>query len=105
MTNTIRIMLVDDHSQVHRGLSILQDTNDDLVLVAHASNGREALQLCDEQLPDIIVMDVVMPVMGGVEATRLIHTKHPGVKILALSSFHDDDSVHEMIRAGAVGYI
>jgi NarL family two-component system response regulator LiaR len=103
--NQIRIMLVDDHSQIHRGLGILQDTYSDLLLVAHASNGREAIQLCDEHLPEIIIMDVIMPIMGGIEATRLIHEQHPGIKILALSSFQDEESVREMIKAGAVGYI
>jgi NarL family two-component system response regulator LiaR len=105
MSNPIRIMLVDDHSQVHRALSILQDTNTDLALVAHASNGNEAFQLCQEQQPDVIIMDVVMPVMNGIDATRIIHEQYPVIKILALSSFQDDDSVHAMIKAGAVGYI
>lgn len=103
--NPIRIMLVDDHSQVHRGLGILQDTYGDLVLVAHASNGREAIQLCDEYEPEIVIMDVIMPVMGGIEATHAIHERHPNIKVLALSSFQDGDSVHEMLKAGAVGYL
>jgi two-component system, NarL family, response regulator LiaR len=105
MNEPIRIMLVDDHSQVHRGLNILQDTNTDMILVAHASNGQEAVEQCEECHPDIIIMDVVMPVMNGIEATRIIHQKHPNIKILALSSFQDEESVHDMIKAGAVGYI
>src|SRR5207237_1293543 len=78
---------------------------DDIVLVAQGSNGGEALQLCQQYNPDIILMDVVMPVMNGVEATRLIHERYPDVKILVLSSFQDDDSVHAMLRYRAVGYI
>jgi two-component system, NarL family, response regulator LiaR len=105
MTEPIRIMLVDDHSQIHRGLSVLQDTYDDLLLVAHASNGEEAVQLCTNQPLDIIVMDVIMPVMGGIEATQIIHKQYPNIKVLALSSFQDQDSVHQMIKAGAVGYV
>jgi len=105
MTEPIRIMLVDDHSQIHRGLSVLQDTNDDLLLVAHASNGEEAVQLCINQPLDIIIMDVIMPVMGGIEATQIIHERYPDIKVLALSSFQDQDSVHQMIKAGAVGYV
>jgi DNA-binding NarL/FixJ family response regulator len=105
MTDSIRIMIVDDHAQIHRGLNILEDTYNDLVICAHASNGQEAVQLSEEQHPDIIVMDVIMPVMGGIEATRVIHEKFPGIKILALSGFHDDESVREMIKAGAVGYV
>src|SRR6185295_7937113 len=101
MTDSIHIMIVDDHAQVHRGLSILEDTYSDLIICAHASNGEEAIRLCDEEQPDIIVMDVIMPVMGGIEATRAIHKKYPAIKILALSGFHDDDSVRDMIKAGA----
>jgi DNA-binding NarL/FixJ family response regulator len=98
-------MLVDDHSQVHRGLSVLQDANTDLALVAHASNGKEAIELCEHEQPDVIIMDVVMPVMGGIEATQIIHTRYPQIKILALSSFQDQDSIQDMMRAGAVGYV
>jgi two-component system, NarL family, response regulator LiaR len=105
MADPIRIMLVDDHSQVHRALGLLQETNTDLVLVAHASNGSEAVQLCHEHRPDVIIMDVIMPVMNGIEATRIIHENYPGIKVLALSSFQDDQSVREMVMAGAVGYI
>ncbi len=105
MITPIRIMLVDDHSQVHRGLSILQDTNSDLALVAHASNGKEAIQFSDDQELDVIIMDVIMPVMDGIAATRIIHERHPTIKILALSSFQDEESVHDMIKAGAVGYV
>src|SRR4051812_37790803 len=105
MTNLIRILLVDDHSQVHRGLSILQDTNTDLMLVGHASNGKEAIQLCEDYQPDVVVMDVIMPIMGGIEATQIIHKRQPQIKILALSSFQDDESIREMIAAGAAGYV
>jgi two-component system, NarL family, response regulator LiaR len=105
VTQPIRIMLVDDHSQIHRGLSVLQDTNEDLVLVAHASNGEEAVHLCADFELDLIIMDVIMPVMGGIEATQIIHKKYPDLKILALSSFQDQDSIQQMIKAGAVGYI
>jgi NarL family two-component system response regulator LiaR len=105
MVDSIRIMVVDDHAQVHRGFSILEEKYDDLVISGHASNGQEAIALCEERQPDVIVMDVIMPVMNGIEATRVIHKKYPDIKILALSGFHDDESVREMIRAGAVGYV
>ena len=101
----IRIMLVDDHSQIHRSLSVLQEINADLLLVAHASNGKEAIQVCDEVMPNVIMMDVVMPVMDGIAATRIIHERHPKIKIMALSSFQDEESVQEMLRAGAAGYL
>ena len=105
MSEPIRIMVVDDHSPVHRSLSIINDIYPDLLLVAHASNGQEAIQQCDETVPDVILMDVVMPLMNGIEATRVIHSRHPDVKILALSSFQDEASVQEMMLAGAVGYV
>ena len=105
MTATIRILLVDDHSQVHRSLSIIDDTYSDLILIAHASNGEEAIRQCDEHHPDVILMDVIMPVMDGIEATRIIYERHPEVKILALSSYQEEENVQEMMRAGAVGYI
>jgi NarL family two-component system response regulator LiaR len=105
MTNLIRIMLADDHSQVHRSLSIINDTYPNLQLIAHASNGVEAIEQCDEYLPDVILMDVIMPGMNGIEATRIIHQRHPQVKILALSSFQDGNSVQDMIEAGASGYV
>src|SRR5258708_4094040 len=105
MTAPIRIMIADDHSQIHLGLAVLQDTNTDLVVVGHASNGQEAAALCEASQPDVIIMDVVMPMMDGIEATRIIHDRYPDVKILALSSFQDEESVYEMMKAGAVGYI
>lgn len=105
MTNPIRIMLVDDHSQVHRSLSIVNDSYPDILLVAHASNGQEAVEQSHEHTPDVILMDVIMPIMNGIEATRIIHQRQPHVKILALSSFQDDESVQKMMESGAVGYI
>jgi len=105
MTPAIRVMVADDHSQIHLGLNVLQDTYADLSLVSHASNGQEAIDLCEETRPDVIIMDVVMPVMDGIAATRIIHERYPDIKILALSSFQDDESIHEMMSAGAVGYV
>jgi two-component system, NarL family, response regulator LiaR len=105
MSTVIRILLVDDHSQVHRALRVINDTYDDMQLVAHASNGIEAIQLCDEHQPDLILMDVIMPEMDGIEATRTIHERYPSIKILALSSFGDEDSVRAMMKVGAAGYV
>jgi NarL family two-component system response regulator LiaR len=101
----IGIILVDDHSTVHRGIAAIIEVFDDLELVAQGSNGKEAVQLCDEHQPDIVLMDVIMPVMNGIEATKIIHGKYPDIKILALSSFQDQESVRAMIDAGAIGYV
>lgn len=104
-SSRIRVVLVDDHFRVHRAIAALIDFLDDLELVGQGSNGEEAIQLCREYNPDVVLMDVVMPGMDGIEATRHIHEHHPAIKVLALSSFQDVDSVRAMINAGAVGYL
>jgi len=101
----IRIILVDDHSQVHRGITAIIEVFDDLELVAQGSTGEEAIQLCAEFKPDVVLMDVVMPGVGGVKATKIILEQNPHVQVLALSSFQDAASVHSMIEAGAIGYV
>ena len=101
----IRLIVVDDHIKVHQGIAAITDAFDDLEIVGHASNGQEAISLVNEQMPDLVLMDVIMPVMNGIEATRRIHALRPDIKVLALSSFQDADSVREMMNAGAVGYV
>lgn len=101
----IRIILVDDHKVVHQALAAMISFVDDFELVAQGSNGKEAIELCHEFVPDIVLMDVVMPIIDGIEATRKILMQHPNIKILALSSFQDDVSVNSMLRSGAVGYV
>jgi NarL family two-component system response regulator LiaR len=101
----IRIVLVDDHRVVHQALAEMISFVDDFELVAQGSNGQEAIVLCREFLPDVVLMDVVMPGVDGVQATRRILAENPGIKILALSSFQDDVSVNSMLKSGAVGYI
>jgi two-component system, NarL family, response regulator LiaR len=103
--NPIRLMLVDDHRVVHQALAEMISFVEDFELVAQGSNGQEAIALCAEFQPDIVLMDVVMPVMDGVEATGRILSDNPRIKILALSSFQDDVSVNSMLKSGAVGYI
>jgi DNA-binding NarL/FixJ family response regulator len=93
---TIRVLLADDHSKIHRSIAAVIDFIDGMVLVGQASNGEEAVQLCREYQPDIVLMDVVMPQMNGIEATRLIRQEFPDTKILALSSFEDEDSVRDI---------
>lgn len=101
----IGIIVVDDHRRVHQALTEMTSFLDDIEILAHGSNGAEAIDLCDRYQPDLILMDIVMPVMDGVEATRQIMVKHPDVKILALSSFDDQDAMREMLASGAVGYL
>lgn len=105
MTKTIGIILVDDHRRVHQAMAEMIDFIDDIELLGQASNGEEAIALCDQYKPDLVLMDVVMPVMDGVEATKHITAKHPDIKILALSSFKDPTTVREMLENGAIGYV
>lgn len=101
----IRIILVDDHKVVHQALAAMISFVDEFELVAQGGNGKEAVELCAEFAPDVVLMDVMMPVMDGIEATKRILAQQPAIKILALSSFQDDVSVNAMLRSGAVGYV
>ena len=101
----IRIMIVDDQDLVRRGLSLFFEAFDDLKLVAEASNGVQAVELCDEILPDVILMDLMMPEMDGIAATRIIRQRHPNIQVIALTSVQDDSSVRQMLDAGALGYL
>ncbi|MCD4685564.1 MAG: response regulator transcription factor [Anaerolineae bacterium] len=101
----IRIMIVDDHRAVRKGLTTLINGFDDLELVAEATNGAEAVHLCPEVQPDVILMDVMMPVMDGIEATTTIRQIYPEVRIIALTSFKDEVLIEAILQAGAVGYL
>ena len=101
----IRIMIVDDQDLVRRGLSLFFDAFEDLELVAEAANGLQAIQLCDEIKPDVILMDLMMPEMDGITATKLIRQKHPTIQVIALTSIQDDVSMRQMLDAGALGYL
>lgn len=101
----IRALLVDDHINIHKTVSRILDSTEDIKLVGQGANGQEALDLCERLLPDIILMDILMPVMDGIQSTKLIHEKFSDVKILALSSYHDNESVRFMLQNGAIGYI
>jgi NarL family two-component system response regulator LiaR len=101
----IRVALIDDHRRIHEIVADVLKMTDDIELIAQGSTGEEALQLCASTTTDVILMDVLMPVMDGIDATRLIHERYPTIKILALSSFQDDDSVRAMIANGAIGYV
>jgi two-component system, NarL family, response regulator LiaR len=101
----IRVILIDDHRRVHEAAAAVLAGVGDIKLIAQGSNGQEAIQLCQEYQPDVVLMDVVMPVMDGITATRAIHEAYPHIRILVLSSFQDHESVHTMLRSGASGYI
>lgn len=101
----IRVMLVDDHAVVRSGLSAFLLAFDDLELVGEAGNGKEALYLCQETQPDVVLMDMVMPEMDGAAATRAIREYCPGVRVIALTSFKEDQLVQSALEAGAIGYL
>lgn len=101
----VRVMIVDDHLLVRDGLSLLVSTFDDLEVVAVAQDGEEAVRLCRQVQPDVILMDVVMPNMDGPTATALIREAWPHVQVLALTSFVEEDLVQRAIGAGAIGYL
>jgi len=101
----IRIALVDDHAVVRRGLATFLDAYDELELVGEATNGQEAIALADAVNPDIILMDLMMPVMDGPTAIAAIRAKHPTIQIIALTSFSDDKVVQAALRAGAISYM
>lgn len=101
----IRVMLVDDHTMVRRGLATFLKVFDDLELVGEADNGENALELCAKILPDVILMDLVLPEMDGATVTRLIRTQFPEVQVVALTSFKDQEMVKNALEAGAIGYL
>lgn len=102
---SIRVLLVDDHMIMREGLKSLLDQATDVVVVAQAANGVEALQKVEECCPDVVVMDLTMPQMGGIEATGRIVAAHPDIKVLALSMIQDKSCVVECLKAGAKGYL
>jgi NarL family two-component system response regulator LiaR len=101
----IRVLLVDDHTMVRRGLATFLKVYDDLELAGEAENGEVAVQICGEALPDVILMDMVMPVMNGADATRLIRKQFPKIQILALTSYKDTELIKNALEAGAIGYL
>jgi NarL family two-component system response regulator LiaR len=102
---TIRVMLVDSHAMVRRGLTTFLMVFDDLQLVGEAENGESAIQLCAEALPDVILMEMVMPDMDGATITRAIHQKFPQIQVIALTSFKEGELIKSALNAGVVGYL
>jgi len=104
-SSPIRVMLVDDHTMVRRGLATFLMVYDDLELAGEAASGEEALRLCAQVLPDVVLMDMVMPDMDGVAATRAIRRQFPSVQVIALTSFKEAGLVQNALQAGAIGYL
>jgi len=101
----IRVMIVDDHAVVRGGLSKFLMVYPDLELVAEAESGEVAVQLCGLHLPDVVLMDLMMPGMDGVTTTRAIRQRYPQVQVIALTSFNEENMVQGALQAGAIGYL
>jgi DNA-binding NarL/FixJ family response regulator len=102
---TIKVLLVDDHTIVRQGLRVLLEAEPDITVVGEAETGRQALQLTRKFEPHVVVMDIAMPGLNGLEATRQINKDFPDSKVLVLSSYSDDEYVHQLSEAGAAGYL
>src|SRR5258708_11648647 len=101
----IRILLVDDHAVVRQGFKMILSAESDMEIVGEAANGREAVELAEKLRPDIVVMDVAMPELNGIEATRRLVGALPHARVIALSMHKDSVYVREILRAGARGYL
>ena len=101
----IRVLITDDHSVVRQGLRMFLSLDPDIQVVGEASDGREALDMARILRPDVVLMDLLMPVMAGIEATQLIRKEMPDVEVVALTSVLEDASVTGAVRAGAIGYL
>jgi len=101
----IRVLLVDDHAMVRRGLATFLRAFDDLELAGEAESGEAAIQQCAKVLPDVILMDMVLPLMDGATATRAIRQQYPEVQVIALTSFKEGELIKDALAAGAIGYL
>jgi DNA-binding NarL/FixJ family response regulator len=103
--STIRVLLADDHETVRQGLRLLLDAQPDMKVVGEAGDGRTAVERCRALRPDVVVMDVTMPELNGLAATRLLKESQPQTAVVALTRHHDEAYVQELLRAGAAGYV
>jgi two-component system response regulator NreC len=101
----IKVLIVDDHTLVRAGIRSLLTLVSDIEVVGEASDGKEALIKVKQLMPDVVLMDLAMPVMGGLEATRRLHKEFPGIKVLALTQYDDSEYVIPIIEAGARGFV
>ncbi len=105
MADQISVLIADDHTIVRSGVRMLLEAESDIKVVGEALNGREALELAESLHPDVVLMDITMPEMDGLEATKLLKTRFPQINVLVLTMHRSDDYFFEMLKAGASGYI
>ena len=101
----IKVIIVDDHLMVRDGLKVFLSVHDDIKVVADVGNGQEAMELCHQLQPDVVLMDIVMPEMDGPTATALLREQCPHIQVIALTTFVEEDLVQQAIRAGAISYL
>ncbi|MFF7970743.1 response regulator [Streptomyces sp. NPDC007905] len=102
---TIRVLIADDQQMVRQGFTVLLDIKPDIEVIGQAVDGRDAIAKVGELTPDVVLMDIRMPELGGIEATRRITAEHPGIRVLVLTTFDLDEYVYEALRAGASGFL
>jgi NarL family two-component system response regulator LiaR len=105
MTELISVLLVDDHAMVRQGVKAFLVTQPDISVVGEAGSGEEAVKLAEQQVPDVILMDLIMPDMDGVETTRQVKKVSPRSQIVVLTSYHEDDHIFPALKAGALSYL
>ncbi len=105
LEQVIRVMVVDDHAMVRRGLAAFLRAKADLELAGEACDGQEALQVCEQVEPDVVLMDLVMPKMDGTTATQAIRERWPQIQVIALTSFQENQLVQKALQAGAISYL
>jgi two-component system, NarL family, response regulator LiaR len=104
-TNPIRVLIIDDHGMVRKGLIAYLKIKPDLEVVGEGRDGKEAIALCEQLQPDVVLMDLIMPELGGIAATRAIHKNWPNIQVIALTSFQERDLVQDVLQAGAISYL
>lgn len=105
MADPIRVLLADDHPVLREGIAALISRRDDMDVCAEANNGREAVDLYIKHLPDVVLMDLQMPTMDGVEAIQAIRAEHPAARIIVLTTYDGDEDIYRSLHAGAAGYL
>ncbi len=101
----MKVLIVDDDALIRDGLKILLEIEEDFLVIGTASNGQEAFEMCRKERPDLVLMDIRMPVMDGVLGTKLIKSHFKDIKVVILTTFKDDEYIKEALRSGAEGYI
>ena len=105
IADPIRVLIVDDHTMVRTGLATFLEVSDGLELVGEAGDGTEAVELCQEKHPHVVLMDLVMPKLDGVAATQIIKERWPEIQVIALTSFQEGEMVQDALKAGAISYL